>query len=598
MQTGRYDQRNFFNHNLHILLVTGKMLYQAEKRAFVSSIIVGCIESLLYPLLLLLLWNIFSFLLVGKALALSGQGIFIVVTFFLLLVGQQVLALVNENARSLLRAESLQNIHAQILDKMSHIPYPFFEDNDFQAEYNLVIGEASYRPAMLIDALLNSLVSLLAFLGIIITLLAIAPLLVILLLVSIVLAGVEAHFRRRIIDFQTSSAPDLFRMQYLTQKSIDATWQRDIRVHQSSILQDEFRSLSERYLRSLKLLLRRFQAIRLSIGIIISAFVALAIGGIIWLISKGALGLAQIGILLPALYLALQQGRAFSTSLGSLIECLLYIEKVLQFLDLSFDHSTTTSTLTPIQNPDSSQILDIRVQSLSFQYPDSEKTVLSNISCQFSTGIHVIVGPNGAGKSTLVKLLAGLFSPTSGSINVQIPNNSLHALERTVLFQEPSHLYLTIRQNITMSFEKKQDEDRAILQALERVGLADVVGQLPERIDTVVGAGFGGQTDLSGGQWQRLALARLLYHDSPVIILDEPVASLDPDGERAVFEIFSQFAKSKIIILTTHRYDSIPRHAQITVLVDGIIVERGTHDDLLRKQQDYWTLYTAYRERG
>ena len=107
----------------------------------------------------------------------------------------------------------------------------------------------------------------------------------------------------------------------------------------------------------------------------------------------------------------------------------------------------------------------------------------------------------------------------------------------------------------------------------------------------IVGAGFGGQTDLSGGQWQRLALARLIYQDAPVIILDEPVASLDPQGERAVFELFSQLAKSRIIIFTTHRYDSIPSSTKIVVLMDGNIAESGTHEELLQQQRDYWSLY-------
>src|SRR5437762_4989667 len=142
-----------------------------------------------------------------------------------------------------------------------------------------------------------------------------------------------------------------------------------------------------------------------------------------------------------------------------------------------------------------------------------------------------------------------------------------------------------------MRFEKTPNEEARIYDAIEKAGLGKVVQGLPDGIDTLVGAGFGGQTDLSGGQWQRLALARLIYQDAPVIILDEPVASLDPEGERAVFELFSQGAQDKIIIFTTHRYDSIPRNTKIVVLVDGVITESGTHEELLQKQRDYWSLY-------
>lgn len=243
-----------------------------------------------------------------------------------------------------------------------------------------------------------------------------------------------------------------------------------------------------------------------------------------------------------------------------------------------------------------SNALAIDLQSVSYRYPQGEKVALSEISYTFPPGTTAIVGPNGAGKSTLVKLLTGLLEPTSGSIDVHLPDGGCLAPDqahRAVLFQEPSHLYLTIRQNVTMRFERTATEDARIHAALEIAGLGKVVEGLPEGIDTLVGAGFGGRLDLSGGQWQRLALARLIYQDAPVMILDEPVASLDPEGERAVFELFAQLNEAKVILFTTHRYDSIPAGTKIIVLVDGRIAEVGSHDELLQRQSHYWSLYMA-----
>lgn len=240
--------------------------------------------------------------------------------------------------------------------------------------------------------------------------------------------------------------------------------------------------------------------------------------------------------------------------------------------------------------------LAIDLQAVTYRYPHSQKVALSEISYTFPTGTTAIVGPNGAGKSTLVKLLTGLLEPTSGSIGVRLPTGTCvppGQAPRAVLFQEPSHLYLTIRQNVTMRFQRAADEDARIHEALEIAGLRGVVEGLPEGIDTLVGAGFGGRLDLSGGQWQRLALARLIYQDAPVMILDEPVASLDPEGERAVFELFAQLNQAKVILFTTHRYDSIPAGTKIVVLVDGQIAEVGTHDELLQRQRHYWSLYIA-----
>jgi len=247
----------------------------------------------------------------------------------------------------------------------------------------------------------------------------------------------------------------------------------------------------------------------------------------------------------------------------------------------------------PDTPPSDALALDLR--SVSYTYPHSQKVALSNLSYAFGPGTTAIVGPNGAGKSTLVKLLTGLLAPTSGVISARLVGNACvpaEQLRKAVLFQEPSHLHLTVRQNVTMRFERVPDEESRIYQALELAGLGKVVEGLPDGIDTLVGAGFGGRLDLSGGQWQRLALARLIYQDAPVMILDEPVASLDPEGERAVFELFTQLTH-KIIIFTTHRYDSIPRNTQIVVLVDGGITEAGTHEQLLQRQRDYWSLYLA-----
>jgi ATP-binding cassette, subfamily B, bacterial len=243
-----------------------------------------------------------------------------------------------------------------------------------------------------------------------------------------------------------------------------------------------------------------------------------------------------------------------------------------------------------------SEVVALLLHTVTYKYPHTDRLALSEVSYAFSRGTTAIVGPNGAGKSTLVKLLTGLLKPTSGSISAQLPDGAglpPEQMHKAVLFQEPSHLYLTIRQNITMLLKPTPNEDARIYDALEKAGLSKVLKGLPDGIDTLVGAGFGGQTDLSGGQWQRLALARLIYQDAPVNILDEPVASLDPQGERAVFELFSQQAQSKIIIFTTHRYDSIPRNTKIVVLVDGIISESGTHEELLQNQHDYWSLYMS-----
>jgi hypothetical protein len=156
-----------------------------------------------------------------------------------------------------------------------------------------------------------------------------------LLLIPLTIA--ETRYHARLLNLQTTSAPELFRMMHLTQKSIDAAWQRDLRVHNSSILDDEYSCLAHRYLSNMRRLLHRYQLIRGAMGLGAAAVMTLAMGVVFWQISHGSGGVAQAAILLPALIMGLTQGRAFSSAWGEMTECLGYLGQVFDFLHQSFE---------------------------------------------------------------------------------------------------------------------------------------------------------------------------------------------------------------------------------------------------------------------
>ncbi|MGH2343909.1 MAG: hypothetical protein ACRDG4_01705, partial [Chloroflexota bacterium] len=323
-----------------------RLLYETDKSALLISALTGVVESLVYPLLLLTIWKGFS-LVAGQGSGHQhlGQGAILLGALFVLLATQHVLRIVNETATSLLQAESAQHVNARIMGKMAQVPYRLFEDNEFQSRYGLLISQASYRPSQLVHEFIGSLSALISALAVAVTLLALAPLLALFLLVLIPLTMVEARFHQRTLDLQTDSASDLFRLMYLSQRSIDATWQRDIRVHRSTILDDEYRMIAHRYLGNLRRLLRRFQVIRVGVGVGAAALVTLATGTVFLRISQGPSGLAEAAILLPALYLGLTQGRAFSASWGSLMECVGYIARVLEFLNHPFEQTERIASM-------------------------------------------------------------------------------------------------------------------------------------------------------------------------------------------------------------------------------------------------------------
>jgi ABC-type multidrug transport system fused ATPase/permease subunit len=317
---------------------TLRLLYEIDRPAFLVGTATSIIQSALYPVILIIVWKGFSLVMAGSGRGhLVSRGILLLAGLFGVLAIQVVLRIVNETAASVLKAESSQDVNVRIMRKMSEVPYRLFEDNAFQARYGLLISQASYRPGMLVEAFVGSLSALGASIAIAITLTALAPLLDVFLLVLIPLTVAETRYHNRLLQLQTQSAPALFRMTYLTQKSIDATWQRDIRVHNSTILDDEYCVLAGSYLRNLRRLLRRYQAIRVCVGIGAAAVMTAAMGVVFWQISRTPAGPAEAAILLPALIMGLNQGRSFSASWGSLTECLGYLAQVFDFLTHRFD---------------------------------------------------------------------------------------------------------------------------------------------------------------------------------------------------------------------------------------------------------------------
>jgi ABC-type multidrug transport system fused ATPase/permease subunit len=321
---------------------TLKLLYQVDRSAFVVGAATSVLESVVYPLMLLVVWQGLGLVVAGTPTeGLISRGMVLLGVLFGLLALETVLRIISDTATSLLQAESAQQINARIMHKMAEVPYHLFEDNEFQARYGLLISQASYRPGQLVMAFIGSVSGLAALLTIAVTLFAFAPILVVFLLILFPLTIAEARYHGRIVELQTTASPALFRMTYLAQRSIDATWQRDIRIHQSTILHDEYRFLASRYLTELRALLGRYQLIRTGVGVGAAAMMTLTVGVVFLVIGRSPTGVAEAVVLLPALVMGLGHGRSFSTSWGAMTECLGYLAQLFDFLDRPFDRSET-----------------------------------------------------------------------------------------------------------------------------------------------------------------------------------------------------------------------------------------------------------------
>src|SRR3954469_20501010 len=331
---------------------TLRLLSQVDRSAFVIGTTASVLESVAYPLMLLVVWRGLDLVLSEtKPENLVSRGMVLLGVLFGLLALETVLRMVTDAATSLLEAESAQQVNGRIMNKMAEVPYHLFEENDFQAQYGLLIAQASHRPGQLVQAFIGSLSALIASLAIAATLFAFAPILVLFLLVLFPLTAAEAGYHGRRVELQTTSSPALFRMMYLSQRSIDATWQRDIRVHHSTILDDEYSFLSSRYLGQLRALLRRYQFIRTAVGLGAAAVMALAVTVVIWVVGRNPGGPAEAAVLLPALVMGMSQGRSFATGWGAITECLGYLTQLFDFLNHRFEQPQAPHELTSRGTP-------------------------------------------------------------------------------------------------------------------------------------------------------------------------------------------------------------------------------------------------------
>ncbi|MGJ0847935.1 ABC transporter ATP-binding protein [Tissierella praeacuta] len=280
-----------------------------------------------------------------------------------------------------------------------------------------------------------------------------------------------------------------------------------------------------------------------------------------------------------------------------------YIESFREFMELESDIKRNNDIL--LKNGEIKTIesvlkgndLTIRLENVYFAYPGTDKYVLENINCVFEYGkVYVIVGENGAGKSTLINLISGLYEPTSGTIYLNnIPINQIDYMDYrnifSIVFQDFKYFSFTIAENVALNKSNDSNEFK-ISSYLQEVGLGGKIKTLPKGIHTNLDKIFYEDgVILSGGENQKLALARALFRETPVIMLDEPSSALDPISEDDLLSKFKNLAADKLVIYISHRMTCASTADQIIFIKNKTIFEQGSHRELIDKNGDYAKYY-------
>jgi ATP-binding cassette subfamily B protein len=482
----------------------------------------------------------------------------------------------------------------RILEVTTTVELRQFDDPDFADQLQRVQANAVPRPLLVTGALMQ-LVGAAAAAGVLtITLFALHPWLpLVLLAVGAPLLLVSRRSGAAEFAFAVGQSPSARLRDHLRAVMTGHDEAREVRAYDlSHSLRHRYARVCDRYLGDLRQLVNRRHRQAALAGVFTAAATILTLLFLVRELANGSLTLADAGAAVLAVKLLSTRLELAFTAAGTLYESALFLEDLNRFTALA------PSRPGPSSAPPAFQVL--RIRDVGFRYPNSAQPSLTGVNLTIRRGEVIgLIGENGSGKSTLAMLLAGLLTPTEGQITwdgVDLATHDPAAVRRhvTVLFAEPTRYALPAADNIApgVSDTSTPQARVAVSRSARAAGADAFVRRLPQGYDTLLSGEYAGGTNLSKGQWQRIALARAFHRDASLVVLDEPATGLDPRAEHELFETVRTLAGEHTVIMISHRLSNVRGADRIVVLSDGRVAEEGDHDTLVSAGGRYADLFS------
>lgn len=486
-------------------------------------------------------------------------------------------------------------INLMLMEKSVGLSLVDFEDAEVQDQLKRAQGESSYRPYMVFKQIL-------AIIAGVVTLVSSAAILmawkwwVAVLVMLIPLASFASFLRLGRDEFvihyrRASKNREAWYLTYLLTR--DQPF-KEVKLYQlGNYLLQRYRAIVDGFYQEDKGLIRRRTAITAVFELVDQVAIVGMMLVVLWAAFMKEIMIGNVVSMIQAISLTKSVSQEIVGSILSLCQNNLYMEQLFAFLDLP-----ATDVPASEDAADSDQEVEsIAFRDVVFQYPGTDRNALQNVCFEVKQGeILAIVGRNGSGKTTLVKLLTQLYQDFKGDILLN--GTSVRELEKEqlrrqigVVFQDFVHYEMSARHNIGFGNLAAMDQDAKLMQAADQAGIQQLVQNFPKQLDTQLGRWFDEGHQLSGGQWQRIAIARAFMKDAGIYVLDEPSSFLDPQAEAEVFDKFRDLVSGRIGIFIFHRFSSVRYADKILVMDEGRVVEMGNHYELMQQGGLYRDLY-------